>query len=248
MRSLTLDVGALACSKRLRRVYSRCSQLAIAVSVDTEVSTISAFIASTVLAIAVIVREVENRTVLLARSAAISSETLSLLSSEFLDAVHEVSDVVGARDTVLGVILVDNHVLLAFTILLADNPIKDDFVNLIVCIVSFIDCPQDFLSFLVGADNVSHVEMLFLALAVRILGTASASIGLLLGNYSRCFFHFLLSLLRRCSKFVLVEEIDQVALAGLESHLTGELVHSELLDDLKQVSLRVELLLRILLQ
>ena len=50
---------------------------------------------------------------------------------------------------------------------------------------------------------------------------------------------FLLILLRRL-KLVLIKEVNQVALARFQSHLTRELMHSQLLNDLKQVRFRIK--------
>ena len=45
-----------------------------------------------------------------------------------------------------------------------------------------------------------------------------------------CLLHLLWSL-----QLVIVEEVDQVSLTGLQSHFTRELVDAQFLDDLKQI-------------
>ena len=60
--------------------------------------------------------------------------------------------------------------------------------------------------------------------------------------------HKLLLLFGLIIDFVLTEEIDQVTLMWLEGHLTRKLMHTELLNDFKNVYFLYQLLLRILKQ
>ena len=67
-----------------------------------------------------------------------------------------------------------------------------------------------------------------------------------LGNLTSCDSILLLLVLLGSLELVLVEEVDQVLLAGLQSHLARKLVHAQLLDDLEDVCLTTQLGARVL--
>ena len=68
----------------------------------------------------------------------------------------------------------------------------------------------------------------------------SSSSVILVGRNLSCRNVFLCVLLR-CLELVLIKEVDQISLTGLQGHLTGKLMDAEFLDDLKQIRLAVQL-------
>ena len=102
-------------------------------------------------------------------------------------------------------------------IFLLQYTLDDNLVDWVLCIASQIDCLQDSCSFLARAYYIRHVSLLRMFALCIVIRVYNA---LKLYFESRLLHLILLGSLQ----LIIVKEVDQVSLTGLQRHFTGELV------------------------